>query len=226
MKAHIIKTIYFEAARRVDGRLTGYSYRVDLFAGGEVDPAMGWVADYGDIKNLFEPVRLQLDHRCLDDVPGLADTTPAGVSAWVADRLRPWPEWFEGVRVTVLGDGEFAPTPLPADAELGLPERTAFSFAAAQSLPQLPASHPCHHLHGHTYRAEIGAADKDALAAALPELHARLHNHYLNEIPGLEQATCERICAWIWGGLLSRGITPSIVALHETPNNRCVYRGE
>lgn len=233
MKAHIVKAIFFEAARRVrrtpdaPPQLTGHSYKVELLAGGEVDPGFGWVVDYGDMKALFEPVRRQLDHRCLDDIPALGgDASPENIARWIGEQLRPWPPWFEGVRVSVLGEGAFAPALLPANPFEGLPERFGFSFAAAQSLPQLPPSHPCHHLHGHTYQAEIAGGDPDVLEKCLEPLHAALHDRHINTVPGLEQATCERICRWMWRFLEERGARPTLVVVQETPNNRCLYFGE
>jgi len=233
LKAHIVKAIFFEAARRLprDGgmppRLTGYSYKVELMAGGEVDPELGWVADYADLKELFEPVRKLLDHRCLDDVPGLAGrTNPTEIADWIEEQLRPWPDWFQGVRVSVLGDGAYGPVLLPANDFERLPERWSFSFAAAQSLPQLPESHPCHHLHGHTYQVEVAAEDLLDLPPLIEELHGLLHDTLVNDIPGLEQATCERLCAWVWRFLVRRGASPTLVAMQETPNNRCLYFGE
>jgi 6-pyruvoyltetrahydropterin/6-carboxytetrahydropterin synthase len=233
VKAHISKAIFFEAARRLPQgpgkppRLTGYSYKVELLAGGEVDPERGWVADYADLKALFEPARVQLDHRCLDDVPGLAGKThPADIADWIEDQLRPWPAWFQGVRVSVLGDGAFDPVLLPPDSFERLPSRWSFSFAAAQSLPQLPPSHPCHNLHGHTYQVEIAAVDLDGLPPIIKKLHSRLHDTLVNDIPGLEQATCERLCAWVWRFMADRGARPTLVAMQETPNNRCLYFGE
>ena len=233
MKAHIEKSIFFEAARRLPSlpeeplRLTGHSYRVDLLAGGEVDSFAGWVVDYADLKIFFEPVRKQLDHCLLDDLPGLeSDTTPENIRLWIEEQLRPWPHWFEGVRVMMLGDGKFAPVLAPADPWLGAPERWIFTFAAAQALPQLPESHPCHRLHGHTYQAEVAATDLTELGQQLEALHHLLHDTFINETPGLERATCEQISAWIWRYLEAQGIQPTLVALQETPKNRCIYRGE
>ena len=116
MKMRIVKTVFFEAARRVrrngaaEPRLTGASYRADLVAEGEIDPAVGWVVDYADMKALFDPVCRRLDHCCLDDIPGLEDdASPERVAAWAREQMRPHPAWFREIRVSVEGDGRFAP---------------------------------------------------------------------------------------------------------------------
>lgn len=233
MKAEIIKTIYVEAARRVDlsrtdaSNYTGNSYRIDLFAEGEVDPSIGWVIDYADMKHFFEAVRKQLDHCCLNDIPALQnDTSPEAIERWILEQLRPWPTWFSGVRVSLSVPKDFTPLQLAADHVLGLPERLAFSFSAAQSLPQLPEGHPCRELHGHTYQVEIAPAHHQDIEMAAADVFSRLDNTCLNCLPGLEQATAERIAAWIWLILVEKDISPDLVAVQETPKNRCHYRGE
>ncbi len=55
---------------------------------------------------------------------------------------------------------------------------------------------------------------------------AEIDHQYLNELPGLENPTCEVLAAWIWARL-----APELPLLHqltvsETPTSRCVYRGE
>ncbi len=232
MRAQIIKTIYIEAARRIfrqDGEAaayTGNSYRIDLIAEGPVDPEIGWVIDYADMKRFFEPVRQRLDHCCLSDIPGLEeDASPAALEAWIVAQLNPKPDWFAGVRVSLPMPTGFALEELPADPVLNLPHRLAFSFSAAQSLPQLPVGHPCRLLHGHTYQIEIAPVRLPLLETAAATIFGRLNDSCINQIPGLEQATAERMAAWIWQRLVEQGFTPELVAVQETPSNRCHYFG-
>ncbi len=232
MKAQIIKTMYIEAARRIhDARTgrntyTGNSYRIDVIAEGDVDPNIGWVIDYADIKRFFEPVRRQLDHCCLSNIPALADdASPAALEHWIGEQLRPWPSWFAGVRVSLPASRGFALVHLESEAALGLPDRVAFSFSAAQSLPQLPVGHPCRELHGHTYQIEIAPASLQQVEAAASEVFDHLDNSCINDLPGLEQATAERIAAWIWHFLVAKGAVPELVVVQETPSNRCCYFG-
>ncbi len=232
MKARIIKTVFVEAARRLSGvapdgeGYTGNRYRIDLIAEGEIDPDIGWVVDYGDMKRFFDPVRKRLDHCCLSDIVELAaDASVQALEQWINNSLRPWPDWFAGARVSPCGTDAFCLSLLPPDAILGLPERAAFGFSAAQALPQLPEGHPCRNLHGHHYVVEVAADAMNTLTPALMDIHAALHDSYLNRIPGLEQATAERIVAWIWGRLVEHDVAPIVVAIQETPYNRCHYYG-
>ena len=233
MIAHLVKTMYVEAAHynphggETARRLHGHSYKVEVLASGTPDPAIGWIVDFAELKHLFAPLYDQLDHACLNEIPGLEhDTTVPALQRWILDRLTPRPAWLDGVRVSITGDRCLKPVRLVEDEFEHLPERIRFTFEAAQSLPHLPGQHPCRQIHGHSYRLEIGARDLDALAARLPELYATLDHRYLNEIPGLESATTERICRWTWEWLEARDITPTITVVQETPSARCLYYGE
>ena len=229
MIARIIKTIHIEAARRKSGgaSYTGARYRVDLIAEGEISETVGWVVDYADLKALFEPVRKQIDHHCLSDLPGLAgDISPETLESWVNARLQPWPPWFAGVRVYLAEPDGFLLRDLPPDEDVGLPARRAFTFSAAQSLPQLPEGHPCRELHGHTYQVELACRDAGPLEDVAARIYDRLHDIYLNEVPGLERATAECIARWVWERVEEAGMEPSLVGVQETPHNRCYYRGQ
>jgi 6-pyruvoyltetrahydropterin/6-carboxytetrahydropterin synthase len=45
--------------------------------------------DYGDIKRAVVPLHDELDHRLLNDLPGLANPTSEMLAVWVWDRLHP-----------------------------------------------------------------------------------------------------------------------------------------
>ncbi len=233
MKAHLVKTIYFEAAHRnLEGgaaqqRLHGHSYCLEILASGTPDKDIGWVVDFADLKNLFSQIETQLDHAYLNELPGLTgQPTLMNLKKWILENLDTIPEWLEGVRLSIIGDLEFAPMRLPAAPSIDLPERIRFTVEAAQSLPHLPGNHPCKVLHGHSYRLEIGAVDSTMLIPRLETLYNRLDHQYLNEIPGLEQATCERICVWIWEQLTSPTNPLTVIVVQETNSSRCLYFGE
>ncbi|MBI3117820.1 MAG: 6-carboxytetrahydropterin synthase [Candidatus Hydrogenedentes bacterium] len=233
MRAHLVKVMYVEAAHRnplgsaAQQRLHGHSYRIEVLASGAPDAQVGWVVDFAELKHLFAPLYARLDHACLNDLPGLeVDSTLPGLRRWIVERLQPVPVWLEGVRVSIVGDLRFAPRRLAEDPARGLPERIAYTFEAAQSLPHLPVDHHCRKIHGHSYRMEVGARNLDPLQTDLEALYQAFDHRYLNDVPGLEIATCEFICEWVWGWLQGRDHTPTVVLTQETETSQCLYFGE
>lgn len=93
----VFNTYHIEAARRLPGlpdmhpcsRLHGHSFKLEIFVSGPVDPATGWVMDFADLDAAFEPIRIQLDHRYLNDIPGLENPTSENFAQWVWHRLKP-----------------------------------------------------------------------------------------------------------------------------------------
>ena len=85
----------FEAAHRLTGvppthrcsAVHGHNYRVVLMVAGPVDSVTGFVIDFWDMDAIFEPLRVQLDHRMLNDVPGLENPTAEAIAVWIAERV-------------------------------------------------------------------------------------------------------------------------------------------
>ena len=93
----IFKEFTFEAAHRLPNvpashkcaRLHGHSFRVELHVSGAVDPNSGWVIDFSDIKEAFQPLHAILDHNYLNDVDGLANPTSENLARWIWERTEP-----------------------------------------------------------------------------------------------------------------------------------------
>ena len=93
----IFREFTFEAAHHLPnvpdghkcGRLHGHSYRVVVCVVGEVDPHLGWIMDFGEIKDAFKPLEEQLDHRYLNEVEGLKNPTSEVLARWIWDQLKP-----------------------------------------------------------------------------------------------------------------------------------------
>jgi 6-pyruvoyltetrahydropterin/6-carboxytetrahydropterin synthase len=91
------KTFQIEAAHRLPrvpaghkcGRMHGHSFRIEVAVEGPMDPQMGWVMDYADIKAAFRPLFEQLDHNCLNEIPGLENPTSEILAAWIWEHLKP-----------------------------------------------------------------------------------------------------------------------------------------
>lgn len=92
----IFREFAFEAAHRLPNvpeghkcsRLHGHSYRVQVAVIGAVDPTLGWVMDFGDIKDAWRPLDTALDHFYLNDLPGLENPTSENLAVWIWQRLQ------------------------------------------------------------------------------------------------------------------------------------------
>ncbi len=112
-----------------------------------------------------------------------------------------------------------------------------FRFEAAHTLPSLPEGHKCRQMHGHSFRMEIiieGEVDEEIgwiydhkkISEAMDPLLEQLDHSYLNDIPGLESPTIERMCAWFWRKLEAQLPGLEEVVIYETPTASCRFRGE
>jgi 6-pyruvoyltetrahydropterin/6-carboxytetrahydropterin synthase len=95
--AEIFKEFTFEAAHRLPhvpgghkcGRLHGHSFRVELHVAGPVQDESGWLMDFADLKELFQPLYGRLDHNYLIEIEGLENPTSENIARWIWDRLKP-----------------------------------------------------------------------------------------------------------------------------------------
>ena len=93
----IFKEFGFEAAHRLPNvpeghkcaRLHGHSFRVEVHVSGPLDPRLGWVMDFADLKAAFRPLHDQLDHRYLNEIEGLENPTSENLARWIWARLLP-----------------------------------------------------------------------------------------------------------------------------------------
>ena len=93
----IFRTFQIEAAHRLPNvpaghkcaRLHGHSFQITIHVAGDVDPHAGGVQDFADISAAFAPLRDRLDHRYLNEVPGLENPTSENIAAWIWNELSP-----------------------------------------------------------------------------------------------------------------------------------------
>ena len=91
----LTKEFSFEAAHRLPqapaghkcARLHGHSFRVQVTVRGPVPPETGWLMDFADIQQAFAPLREQLDHYYLNEIPGLENPSSENIARWIWRRL-------------------------------------------------------------------------------------------------------------------------------------------
>ena len=66
--------------------LHGHNYRVEVVYCGQLD-SRGFVADFAEIDADIAPLLKLVDHRLLNDVPGLENPSAELIARWFLDRL-------------------------------------------------------------------------------------------------------------------------------------------
>jgi len=111
-----------------------------------------------------------------------------------------------------------------------------YRFEAAHRLPRVAEGHKCARIHGHSYRVEVlvtGPVDPatgwlidfGVIDDAWADIHNRLDHQYLNDVPGLENSTCENLAGYMWGILKPSIPYLSGLTVWETHDSKCTYRG-
>ena len=112
-----------------------------------------------------------------------------------------------------------------------------FNIESARSLPNVPENHPCHRLHGHSFKIIISVegqideqsgfvTDFQEIEDAFNPIKEILDHSYLNDIKGLSNPTSENICIWIWNKIESSIPNICEIEIKETDSTGCKYKGE
>ena len=56
---------------------------------GPVNPELGYLIDYADIKRAVEPLVQRLDHYFLNEIDGLSNPTSENLARWLWQRIKP-----------------------------------------------------------------------------------------------------------------------------------------
>lgn len=214
----------FEAARRLEdcpdrrARLHGHSFLARVRA----ELPTGFASFPGaEVEVLTEQLRkavAPLNYALLNEpVP---TPTDENLARWVQARLA-----MSGiVQVSVQSAGDRGVT---VNREGQTHSWQRFRFEAAHQLPNVPLDHQCGRMHGHGFEVILRGAGPDSarLEAAWMPVHEQLHWACLNDLPGLENPTSERLAAWLWARLQPTLPELSRVTVYETATAGCHYDG-
>lgn len=95
MSWEIARSFRFEAAHHLPNapeghkcrRLHGHSFEVEIHIAGELREPEGWVCDFAEIAQAWEPVAKTLDHQLLNEIVGLENPTSERLAAWIWSRI-------------------------------------------------------------------------------------------------------------------------------------------
>lgn len=209
-RVRVWRRFRFEAAHRLPGvpaghqcgRMHGHGFEVVLHAERVLGAGDHLGPDYDQLEQRWAPLVHELDHRCLNDLPGLANPTSEMLAAWLWRRLRPeLPElsWIS-VYETATAGCHFDGAVHRIWKEL--------RFEGALRLLAAPEHHPARRLHGHSYRLRLHLAapldevlgwtvdygDVKRLFQPVLEL---LDHHRLDGLGGLDQPDAAALAQWI-----------------------------
>ncbi len=70
-------------------RVHGHTYTLRLHLHAPLDEVMGWTVDFGDVKDLFDPIFKLLDHHPLYEISGLIETDITSLILWIKAQVAP-----------------------------------------------------------------------------------------------------------------------------------------
>ena len=93
----VVKDFRFEAAHFLPNvpeghkcrRIHGHSFRGEIAVRGSIDPKLGWLIDFADLKKAIDPIVARLDHYMLNDLAGLENPTSEILAMWIWRELVP-----------------------------------------------------------------------------------------------------------------------------------------
>ena len=207
--AHVWRRYVFQSAHRLPnvppghkcGRMHGHGFEVILHADQDLGTrAMG--VDYDHLDEIWAPLHAQLDHACLNDIPGLENPTSEMISSWLWDRLKPrlpalsWVTVYETASCGAHFDGRH----YRIWKELTLD--------SAVRLSRAPEGDVRRRIHGHTYTLRLHlhapldqvrgwTVDFGDVKALFDPIFKRLDHHPVHELPGLADADTASLARWI-----------------------------
>ncbi|WP_462320613.1 6-carboxytetrahydropterin synthase [Halochromatium sp.] len=217
--AQVWRRFRFEAAHQLVnvppdhqcGRMHGHGFEVILHAkqplglqsDGLVDAgALGRGIDYDRLSAIWSPLHAELDHGCLNDLPGLENPTSELLAAWIWQRVKPsLPE------LSVVSVYETSSAGCHYDGcEFRIWKE--LRFEGALRLRNAPAQDARRRLHGHSYllRLHLTAPLDEVLGWTIDygdvktlfkPIYKQLDHYELNGLPQLAEPSAAGLARWI-----------------------------
>jgi len=96
----------------------GHSFVAEVWVTGELNKTTGWVIDFAELDRHLNPIRQELDHQLLNEVPGLDNPTSEELARWLWRRCGAvLPSGIKPTRIVVRETCESAVSYLGADSQ-------------------------------------------------------------------------------------------------------------
>lgn len=229
--AHVWRRYRFQAAHQLPhvppghkcGRMHGHGFEVILHADQDLAGA-DLSIDYDRLDEAWAPLAAQINYRCLNEVPGLANPTSEVISSWLWERLKPvlprlsWVTVYETASCGATFDGS------------NYRIWKDFTMDSAVRLRRAPTTDPRHGLHGHTYtlRLHLGApldrvmgwtVDFGDVKAVFDPIFKSLDHHPLHEQAALADGDTPTIARWLHE--TTQRLIPQLVRLDLFESEGC-----
>ncbi|MEN9313653.1 MAG: hypothetical protein RIS35_46 [Pseudomonadota bacterium] len=207
--AHLWRRYVFQSAHRLPnvppghkcGRMHGHGFEVILHADQDLG-ARDLGIDYDELDRLWAPIHAELDHACLNDLPGLENPTSEMLSGWIWARLKPrLPElsW-----VTVYETGSCGAHFDGAHHRIW----KELTLDSAVRLEHAPQGDRRRRIHGHTFTLRLHlhapldtvmgwTVDFGDVKTLFDPIFKRIDHHPLHELPGVGDSDVASLARWI-----------------------------
>lgn len=207
--AHVWRKYVLQSAHRLPnvpighkcGRMHGHGFEIIVHAAQDLG-AQALSIDYDRLDTLWAPIHAELDHTCLNDVPGLENPTSEMISAWVWARLKPvlpelsWITVYETAQCGANFDGSHYRIWKEATLD------------SALTLRHPPIGDRRRRIHGHTYTLRLHLkAPLDVVKGwtvdfgDVKELFAptfrRIDHQPLHELSGIGDPSAKNLVRWL-----------------------------
>lgn len=65
----------------------GHTYLLKVWIKG-LPNELGWIMDFADVKDVIDPIIKKIDHKCLNDIEGLANPTCEMIAIWIWNNIK------------------------------------------------------------------------------------------------------------------------------------------
>lgn len=69
--------------------LHGHTYKLTVFFEGDLDEEKGWLIDFNELKRIIDPLIVLVDHKLLNNIPGLENPTSELLANWFWTKIKP-----------------------------------------------------------------------------------------------------------------------------------------